>query len=140
MAKEYTNGEVTIVWKPDLCIHSENCVKGLPSVFDVNARPWINAEGASSEAIIAQVAKCPSGALSIKEQEQNIDQKMDNSTNSTSLKVFPDGPVQVPGPCEIAMPDGTVQNSEKDVFLCRCGQSTNKPFCDGSHKKHGFKG
>ena len=135
MAKEYTNGEVTVLWKPDLCIHSENCVKGLPGVFDPNARPWINVNGASSEEIIAQVAKCPSGALSIKGQNQP-----NMNTSKSNLKVFPDGPVQVTGPCEIAMPDGSIQTSEKDVFLCRCGQSSNKPFCDGTHKKHGFKG
>ena len=62
--KEYTNGEVTIVWKPNVCSHSANCVKGLPEVFDIKKKPWINAEGASSERIEAQVKKCPSGALS----------------------------------------------------------------------------
>ncbi len=62
--KEYNNGEVTVVWKPDLCQHSGICVRGLPGVFDPKARPWINMSGASSEEIIAQVQKCPSGALS----------------------------------------------------------------------------
>ena len=62
--KEYTNGEVTVVWKPELCIHSANCVKGLPGVFDANKRPWINANGATTSEIIDQVKKCPSGALS----------------------------------------------------------------------------
>lgn len=62
-AKEYTNGEVTVVWKQDLCIHSANCVKGLPNVFDPKARPWINIKGATTDEIVAQVKKCPSGAL-----------------------------------------------------------------------------
>lgn len=62
--KQYSNGEVTIVWKPSLCSHSGNCVRGLPGVFNSRAKPWINAEGATSEAIINQVNKCPSGALS----------------------------------------------------------------------------
>ncbi len=61
---KYTNGEVTIVWKPDVCIHSGNCVRGLPTVFDVRKRPWITPQGATTEEIIAQVNKCPSGALS----------------------------------------------------------------------------
>jgi uncharacterized Fe-S cluster protein YjdI len=67
MAKEtfkYTNGEMTIVWKPDLCIHSGNCARGLPSVFQPRKKPWINAEAATSAEIIEQVKKCPSGALS----------------------------------------------------------------------------
>ena len=62
--KEYTNGEVTVVWQSDLCIHSENCFKGLSKVFNPNQRPWVNIEGASSQQIMDQVEKCPSGALS----------------------------------------------------------------------------
>lgn len=61
---KYTNGEVTFVWKPDLCIHSGNCARGLPEVFNPRAKPWINMDGASTEKIIEQVKKCPSGALS----------------------------------------------------------------------------
>lgn len=52
--KEYSNGEVTIVWKPSLCIHSKNCVTGLPEVFDINKRPWINSNGSTSEKMIDQ--------------------------------------------------------------------------------------
>ena len=62
--KEYTNGEVTIVWKPGTCMHSKICITGLPAVFDFQARPWINTQGASTPEMIAQVQKCPSGALS----------------------------------------------------------------------------
>jgi uncharacterized Fe-S cluster protein YjdI len=61
--KEYTNGEVTIVWQNALCIHSGNCVRGLPAVFDVHGTPWIRPEGAGTDAIVEQVKKCPSGAL-----------------------------------------------------------------------------
>lgn len=63
-SKEYTNGEVTIVWKPQLCQHSGICARGLPGVFKPKEKPWIHPHGATSEEIIAQVAKCPSGALS----------------------------------------------------------------------------
>jgi len=60
----YTNGEITVVWKPDLCKHSTLCWKGLRSVFDPGKKPWIKMEGAESEIIREQVSKCPSGALS----------------------------------------------------------------------------
>jgi uncharacterized Fe-S cluster protein YjdI len=65
--KEYSNGEVTIVWQPKLCIHSGVCVRTLPKVYNTKERPWIKPENATSQEIIDQVAKCPSGALSIKE-------------------------------------------------------------------------
>nr|WP_294902786.1 (4Fe-4S)-binding protein [uncultured Lacibacter sp.] len=61
---KYTNGEVTIVWKPDVCIHSTLCWKGLKEVFNPKLRPWIEPTGSSTERIIEQIRKCPSGALS----------------------------------------------------------------------------
>jgi len=62
--KKYDNGEITVIWKPDLCAHSANCVKGLPQVFNLAQKPWINVHAANAKAIIDQVDKCPSGALS----------------------------------------------------------------------------
>jgi uncharacterized Fe-S cluster protein YjdI len=62
--KEYTNGEVTIVWQPDLCAHAAFCGRELPEVFKPKERPWICPEGAETERIIKQIKRCPSGALS----------------------------------------------------------------------------
>ncbi|MDF7814220.1 (4Fe-4S)-binding protein [Hymenobacter sp. YC55] len=64
---EYSNGEITILWKPQACIHSAVCVSMLPQVYDPRARPWIRPANASTLELIEQVAKCPSGALSIKQ-------------------------------------------------------------------------
>ncbi|MES1225816.1 MAG: (4Fe-4S)-binding protein [Bacteroidota bacterium] len=67
ITKHYTNGEVTIVWKPNVCIHSTICWKeatGLPEVFNPRQRPWIHMETTDSSRIVEQVKKCPSGALS----------------------------------------------------------------------------
>ena len=61
---KYTNNEVTVVWKPKVCIHSSLCWKGLIAVFNPKEKPWIKMDGASTEKIIEQVRKCPSGALS----------------------------------------------------------------------------
>ena len=64
VTKKYTNGEVTILWQPALCVHSAKCFLGLPAVFDPTKRPWVNSEGADTQQIIEQVKQCPSGALS----------------------------------------------------------------------------
>ena len=66
VVKNYSNGEVTVVWQPDLCQHTGICVRGLPRVFDPRRRPWIELEHADTAAIVEQVGRCPSGALSIK--------------------------------------------------------------------------
>jgi len=64
ITKKYTNGEVTIVWKPDVCIHSAICFKGLGEVFHPRELPWITPEKSTTEKIVDQIKKCPSGALS----------------------------------------------------------------------------
>jgi len=61
---KYSNDEITIVWKPDSCQHSQICWKGLKEVFDPREKPWIKMDGATTEEIIGQAQKCPSGALS----------------------------------------------------------------------------
>lgn len=61
--RKYTNGEVTVVWKPGRCQHSGRCFTGLPQVFNPGTRPWVNPEGGTTQQIIDQVKKCPSGAL-----------------------------------------------------------------------------
>lgn len=67
ITKKYTNGEVTIVWKPEMCQHSRVCwskTTGLPEVFNPAEKPWIKPEAATTEQLIKQIKKCPSGALS----------------------------------------------------------------------------
>jgi putative redox protein len=67
---QYSNGEITVVWKPDFCKHSGRCVFGLPDVFNIQNKPWINMEGADSASIIRQVEACPTGALSWHQNEE----------------------------------------------------------------------
>lgn len=61
----YSNGEISVEWRPELCIHCQACINGLPQVFDLNKRPWVNIHGATTEEIRKQVTECPSAALSI---------------------------------------------------------------------------
>jgi len=61
----YPNDDITVVWKPELCRHAARCATQLPTVFNPNARPWINMDGATSQEIREQVARCPTGALSV---------------------------------------------------------------------------
>ena len=64
IVKHYSNGELTVVWKPGLCQHSRVCVSTLPKVYNIKERPWIKPENASTEELKLQISRCPSGALS----------------------------------------------------------------------------
>lgn len=62
--KEYSNGELTIIWKQEKCTHAAECIKALPQVYNPMERPWIKIENATTEQLKNQINKCPSGALS----------------------------------------------------------------------------
>ena len=59
----YETPDITVTFEPDLCIHSGNCVRGLPAVFDVRRKRWVRPEAATADEVEAQVARCPSKAL-----------------------------------------------------------------------------
>lgn len=61
--KEYSNGEISIVWQSGKCTHSANCVRYNPDVFQPGTTPWIKPNASSTQKIIDTIAKCPSGAL-----------------------------------------------------------------------------
>ncbi|WP_108821645.1 CDGSH iron-sulfur domain-containing protein [Dysgonomonas sp. Marseille-P4361] len=63
---------------------------------------------------------------------------MDKKESLLKVKVYPNGPILVDGTVELTLADGTVIEKENPHF-CRCGASKNKPYCDGSHVKIGFK-
>ncbi len=69
-AIKYSNGEITVIWKPDLCIHSGNCVKGSPEVFKPKEKPWVQAENSTSKQIMETIDTCPSGALSYQKNNE----------------------------------------------------------------------
>ncbi|MEM6524044.1 MAG: (4Fe-4S)-binding protein [Bacteroidota bacterium] len=137
IVKEYSNGELSIIWKPQLCIHAGECVKALPSVYKPNEKPWITAENATTQELKDQIAKCPSGALSY---------RMDNEDNNSDpevlarVEVKANGPLLVHGTLQISDPDGKEEIKNPVTAFCRCGASQNKPYCDGAHVKAEFKG
>ena len=135
--KEYSNGEVTVVWEAKKCVHSGICVKGLPSVFRPNVRPWIRVNGASTEEIVTQVKQCPSTALSY---YMNKDVVTNKSDKEIKVEVRENGPILVHGSLEIIHKDGVKESKTKVTAFCRCGHSSNKPFCDGSHVSKEFRG
>ncbi|MBD0832386.1 (4Fe-4S)-binding protein [Aestuariibaculum sediminum] len=135
--KEYTNGEVTIVWEPVKCIHSGICAKGLPQVFQPRVRPWININAAETDVLINQVKACPSGALSF---YMNDEKDKSAEVLETKVEVLENGPLLVYGTLKITHKDGHEEVKNRTTAFCRCGQSDNKPYCDGTHVKEDFKG
>lgn len=131
----YRNDEIAVTWEPHLCIHVGQCFRNLPAVFQPMSRPWVNLDGATAEQIAAVVSRCPSGALHV----EWVGGAAADATTDTTIDVRPNGPLLVRGPVRIVGTDGQTLREDSRVALCRCGQSENKPFCDATHRRIGFR-
>ena len=63
----------------------------------------------------------------------------DNNRKTAEFKVLRNGPLQVSGNFVLKSMGGKIIESKDPIFLCRCGASKNKPFCDGSHRRVGLR-
>ena len=72
-------------------------------------------------------------------QEHRLAGVRDNGLMSeVTIKSLTDGPLEVSGEVEILAADGPLVKETAKSYLCRCGHSEKKPFCDGAHKREGF--
>ena len=138
--KSYVGKKITIHDNRRICSHAAECVNNLPSVFRLNARPWIDPDAANAEEIINTIRKCPSGALSY--SIDGVEYK-DQNERKPIVMVSKNGPYLITGGIELIGDANNIQfgdgASKEHYTLCRCGASNNKPFCDGMHKVINFK-
>jgi uncharacterized Fe-S cluster protein YjdI len=135
LTKEYASDEIVVEWEPRLCFHSQNCVRSLPRVFDDSRRPWIDVHGAPADEIEAAVARCPSGAL-----RSRRDGRPTEIQPHADICASANGPLLITGGVRVLDAEGNLLYAGERAALCRCGGSSNKPFCDGTHKTNGFRG
>jgi uncharacterized Fe-S cluster protein YjdI len=157
--RKYSNGEITVFWKPDSCVHASHCYRELIEVFDPGKRPWVDMFGAHTEAIIETVNLCPTDALTWKwnDDQKNLEVDPSNANhvnfrrpelrkkdeeesdaNPVSIKVMSEGPLVLNGSFTVIY-DGRVKEVKESIIsLCRCGASNHLPFCDGMHRKIEF--
>ncbi|MCX6225942.1 MAG: (4Fe-4S)-binding protein [Bacteroidia bacterium] len=149
--REYSNGEITVFWKPDACIHSTVCFMKLRKVFDPSKRPWVNMQGAPTQAITDIVEQCPTDALTWKWNLDLTASEKDELINLpdgdevvpapvTEITIIENGPALIKGKFSVRKSSGEMMQTAGQIALCRCGSSRNKPFCDGSHHRSGFTG
>ena len=138
LAAELAGAEVargkslTVSFDAKRCIHSRHCVTELPRVFQANtAGTWLFPDEAESELLAAVIRECPSGAL---QYERHDDRPAEPTPEVNLIHVQENGPYAV-----LADMDLGGRNVGYRVTLCRCGQSKNKPLCDGSHAAAEFK-
>jgi hypothetical protein len=82
------------------------------------------------------IQRCPTGALHFRRLDGGLQESV---PEGASVVERPNGPLYVRGKVRILAQDHTALREDTRVALCRCGSSANKPFCDGSHRRVGFR-
>jgi CDGSH-type Zn-finger protein/uncharacterized Fe-S cluster protein YjdI len=130
----YTD-ELVLHFDGKRCIHARHCVMGEPEVFLANTPgKWLFPEKATPERIAIVANNCPSGAITY---ERSDAQPGEATPKVNVLRVRENGPLAVQANITLEASDGC-ESKEFRMTLCRCGQSQNKPFCDGSHNAAAF--
>jgi CDGSH-type Zn-finger protein/uncharacterized Fe-S cluster protein YjdI len=134
MTTETVRGrEVTILFEGKRCIHSRNCVLSHPEVFVPNVKgDWIFPDAAPADEVIRIGQMCPSGAIRVLRNDGRTTSDAPPVVNT--VRVRENGPLAIEA--ELLLRGAPLPGVR--ATLCRCGQSKNKPFCDGAHTAAGF--
>jgi len=127
---------IAVTWSRKRCLHAAECLMRLPPVFEVGRRPWIEPENADPDAIARTIGRCPTGSLQYQRHDGGAAETPDAEN---TIRVGRNGPLWIRGAIVLADSDGREIVRETRVALCRCGQSANKPYCDGSHVASSFR-
>lgn len=125
----YTGKDVSVTFNPLLCAHAAECGRLASHIFDPAQKPWVQPDNGTADEVRAVVAACPSGALALSEGGTVTHLIADRA----EVQIQKDGPYwvrDVDAPVDLAGEGG----SDRKFVLCRCGQSGNKPYCDGTHR------
>lgn len=126
---------ITVHFNRAICSGAARCVRNLPQVFVSDSEDWIHPGNASVEEVIATVELCPSGALTYTVKGET--RVRENS--EVSVNIVRNGPYEITGPVEFDAPRWSRNASKTNFALCRCGKSSNSPFCDYSHGEKGWR-
>lgn len=132
---EFAADGVTVSYDAGRCLHFGECVRGLPSVFDLDQQPWIQPGKATVGEVAAVVRRCPSGAL----KYQIKGGPPEEPEPVTTVTQLPGGPLLLRGNLQIQRPAAEQQPTDKPaaaetearMAACSCGRTARAPFCDG---------
>jgi CDGSH-type Zn-finger protein len=121
---------ITVI-QGEQCEHAGFCVNRSTSWFDMLQE---TEDSLVRGRLMAMIEKCPSGALAYEIEGEVIEPAL-----PVQISPVKDGPLFVSGSVRIERSDDEPFETRARVTLCRCGESKNKPLCDGTHKEIGFK-
>ena len=130
--KVFTGQQISVGDDHSLCVHSGFCGNRITNIWKMLNDPD---DSLVRGQIMAMVEKCPSGTLTFALEADGVIVEPDLPKE---ISVIEDGPLWVSGSIPVERRDGQPLEIRNRMTLCRCGASSNKPFCDGTHKEVGF--
>lgn len=131
----FSGAEVDVTWDSRLCIHVGECGRAEGDLFVGGRKPWCQPDLVSADEVAQVVERCPTGALAYTRKDGG---PAEAAPARNTVTVANNGPLYVTGDLRVAGAADDMPGTRTRVALCRCGQSANKPFCDGRHEKVGF--
>lgn len=130
----YKGKHILVEFEAERCIHTGDCVRSLPEVFNTQRKGrWVHPDAADAQRIAEVCARCPTGALRARSLDDG--RLLDQPPEHNSIQIVTNGPLYIHARMRI--------NGEEPpayrVALCRCGSSSAMPFCDGSHRQLTFE-
>ena len=140
MAKDkvvrYPGERATVSWHGGLCIHISECGRAKGDLFVGGRQPWCQPDQAPDDEVSEVVLRCPTGALTVDYEDGS---HVESPDPQNTVHVAYNGPLFIRGDLSIEGAPDDAPGTRYRAALCRCGQSSNKPFCDNSHEDAGFK-
>ena len=131
---DYPGTHATVQWHGGLCIHVGECGRSKGELFVAGRKPWCQPDVTTLDDVVDVVHRCPTGALTYTRDDGEVEQ----ADARNSVVVANNGPLYLRGELAIDGADASMPGAAFRAALCRCGQSSNKPFCDGTHESAGF--
>ncbi|HEX2060803.1 MAG TPA: CDGSH iron-sulfur domain-containing protein [Thermoanaerobaculia bacterium] len=133
LTREYEGRGIRVQWYAGRCIHTGDCVRAIPAVFNPRRRPWIDLSAAEAEAdaVAEAVLRCPTGALHFERFDGGPQESVEPGVRAKPIR---NGPLLLRGDVEVFDESGQLLRRDTRVAICRCGRSQHMPFCDNSHR------
>ncbi len=136
---KYTGKHLDVLWDERLCTKVGECERAQGGAFEAGREPWCEPDRVDEDELPTLLARCPTGALHAADKQGDV---LLEAPAPNQVTIACDGPFYLRGNLMMpAAPGGEASSAgtARRMALCRCGGSSNKPFCDGSHHRVGFR-
>ncbi|HXV78225.1 MAG TPA: CDGSH iron-sulfur domain-containing protein [Candidatus Polarisedimenticolaceae bacterium] len=133
---QFDGKQLDVAWDGRLCIHAQECTRAKGELFVSGRQPWGEPDRGDPDYVAEVVRRCPSGALTYRRGDGG---EPESAAPRNTVIVANNGPLYVQGQLRIDAAAPDMPGVAFRAALCRCGDSKNKPFCDNSHERAGFR-